>query len=541
MSTAHHRAQMMMSLVPDQFEELIISHISRRIELNDGKLDELMNGVSKSKSSIASITRASLRRIASPLKVTKSKSVEKDSAGLEICSQVVGIISKLMVSLSSASELRVEGVFRKSGNCARVKELKQKLLDDCGLDLTPYTTHDRAAVIKNLLSDLSEPLLLSKHLEAFRQAVALGSNGMETGRQRCLRVIQLLMLHLPRNNLLIARRLLGLLSSVAAEGANKMDSAGLATLFAPHLLCSKQVQSDAILFNCALSPATAAVKFMIENSGKLFQIPAEFVRDVNQFLQSEDRVCDNVNGVCTPVSTESDLCRSPISAKLSARSASESGKDTTELELAKLQAHIQSLSGCQKRKLSKQLNDVTVIRAAEGSSQGTPQKYQGTPQRKHFRSKSLGSSIRDIDFESTPSKNVMVVDCRPLKAPPSAALDEDATPPKVAHMEPKEAVTLPTSPDGAGTKKRDTAVRTKEGKQEKPMSPLPLTENEREYLVVSGPQGKVLSQVQHSTVPDSAMTCGEQEIPQQCRGRSRERRCVKSAAMSSPLSVETSL
>ena len=77
---------------------------------------------------------------------------------------------------------------------------------------------------------------------------ALKSNGVETGDQRCLRVMQLLMLRLPRNNLSVAKRLVPLLHDVAAQPANKMDACSLAKLFAPHLLCSRESMSDPVIF-----------------------------------------------------------------------------------------------------------------------------------------------------------------------------------------------------------------------------------------------------------------------------------------------------
>ena len=187
-----------------------------------------------------------------------------------------------------------------------------------------------------------------------------------------------------------------LLTSVAEEPANKMDAVSLGTLFAPHLLCSKQVQSNAACFNSASQIATKAVTFMIKNSTKIFQVPAEFNRDVTQFLRSQKRLSDESSGPSTPVCGASDAELSPVSTSLTYSAKSNDLQDTTKAELAKLQAHIQSLPEAAKRKLSKQLNDAAVLSETASTPadlRDTPRRYRDTP-RKHVRSKSLSSSIR---------------------------------------------------------------------------------------------------------------------------------------------------
>ena len=156
----------MMSVAPQQFEELIVCHVSRRLELDGDKLDEFINGKGKS-----SGKRNSLKKIASPFQRKSNKQESEKENGLQVSSQIVNAISKLILSLHNAHDLREEGLFRKTGGITRQRELKQQILDDCSLCLNPYTTHDRASVIKHLLSDIPEPLLMTRHFEAFRQAL----------------------------------------------------------------------------------------------------------------------------------------------------------------------------------------------------------------------------------------------------------------------------------------------------------------------------------------------------------------------------------
>lgn len=63
-------------------------------------------------------------------------------------------------------ELHHEGIFRKTGNISRQKELKEKLERSESFDHTLYTIHDYASVLKSILSDLPEPLLHDKFIKA---------------------------------------------------------------------------------------------------------------------------------------------------------------------------------------------------------------------------------------------------------------------------------------------------------------------------------------------------------------------------------------
>ncbi|XP_076461839.1 rho GTPase-activating protein 19-like [Babylonia areolata] len=572
---SQHRACLMKTVAPEHFEELVISHISRRLELGNDKLDELINGVSKNKASIRSRTKASLKRFTSPFHGTKNN---KDTSGsLEASRKTVTAVSLLIKSLERECELKVQGLFRISGQLSRMSELQQKLLEDSSIDLSTYMTHDRATVLKNLLRDLPEPLLLAKHFEAFNQAIALTTNGIESAGQRCLRVMQLLMLHLPQTNVDIFQRLLPLLGAVAKEKANKMDSAALAMVFTPHLLCSKQLQENAVLFNSCIVQATAAVKFMIDNSSRIFHIPVEFSRDVEKFLEVECNMPIDARQPCTPVRTVYE--DSPVHTSLTFSARSEASRDMTEHELAKLQAHIQSLPERQKRKLSKQLNDVTVMVAADPStpsgSAGTPGKHQDTP-RKHFRSKSLGTSIRkrlpifknkskhpaaaldlggtmtvvNIDIEDASSDSTSVANGQPgsrksikrrADSPrpfssalpsclPSAVVGVDVTPPKVMHKEPKEDAPVASALDA---------------KNEKQSAPLPSTENEMGYIPAPPLHERVLQRARSPAKCSGSVdsfTIGAQSSPQGRRSRSRERQCLQfESTTCSPIRVESSV
>lgn len=64
-------------------------------------------------------------------------------------------------------------MFRKTGNVTRQRLLKQWIHDGADLHLNDatFSPHDVATVLKQLLSDLPEPLLTQKHYEAHKQIV----------------------------------------------------------------------------------------------------------------------------------------------------------------------------------------------------------------------------------------------------------------------------------------------------------------------------------------------------------------------------------
>ncbi|KAK7109973.1 rho GTPase-activating protein 19-like [Littorina saxatilis] len=579
-SAAQRRMQQMMSMAPQQCEELIICHLSRRLDLEDDKLDVLLNGRGKPGK------KTPLMRMASPFQRKSKHEQDKDSmvyADNQIDSHHVNAINKLVLSLQNMEDLRKEGLFRVNGSVTRQEELKEKILKDCSLDLSPYTMHDRANVIKQLLGDCSSPLLLNRHYEAFRQALAFKDNGLETAEQRCLRVVQLLMLRLPKNNLAVCKRLIPLLHTVAQEEAsNRMCSRTLGTLFAPHFLCPKD--ANTIVYHSLLPVAQETAAFMIKFGAKIFQIPAGLNRDVMHFLRSEKRLSDESSGHCTPVST----AVSPVNTSLTfrPRSLDLESDNTTKAELAKLQAHIESLPQNERRKWKKQLGDASAL--VETTT---------TPCRKHVRSKSIGSSIRkrlphfgskckrqlscdsdsqdevpvtivNINFEDYSTSTAAIIDCQGRKSSmPTGASpvltaapnlhsrrrrrhsDGEGTPPKVECTE----NTAPSKPDSVkpSTPLSATSIRVNSPHSYAPPlkdindndSPLPFSENEISILQPCNRPKRVkqiLTQVHKFSPPQALITSKGTISPEYRRCRSRDR-CRPLGVLHSPVSVETSL
>lgn len=69
------------------------------------------------------------------------------------------IIRKCVDSLSITGVIDTEGIFRRSGNFAKVVELKQKVNGGNDVDFKDVDTHVIAGLLKTFLRDLEEPLL----------------------------------------------------------------------------------------------------------------------------------------------------------------------------------------------------------------------------------------------------------------------------------------------------------------------------------------------------------------------------------------------
>ena len=69
-----------------------------------------------------------------------------------------------------------EGLFRKSGNKNRMEQLIKGLEEGHFKEVivqSKYNAHDFASVLKQYFSELPEPLLLKRHLNAYLQAIGM--------------------------------------------------------------------------------------------------------------------------------------------------------------------------------------------------------------------------------------------------------------------------------------------------------------------------------------------------------------------------------
>lgn len=69
-----------------------------------------------------------------------------------------------------------EGLFRKSGNKGRMDQMVKGLQEGGFADILmdkSYNAHDFASVLKQYFSELPEPLLMKRHLNAYLQAAGM--------------------------------------------------------------------------------------------------------------------------------------------------------------------------------------------------------------------------------------------------------------------------------------------------------------------------------------------------------------------------------
>ncbi|XP_053184590.1 rho GTPase-activating protein 6-like [Scomber japonicus] len=195
--------------------------------------------------------------------------------------------------------LRTVGIFRVGSSKKRVRQLREEFDQGWEVHLDEeHSVHDVAALLKEFLRDMPDPLLTRELYTTFINTMLLDHSEQE-------RAIQLLMFLLPPCNCDTLQRLLCLLSTVAAhsedimdkEGhemtGNKMTSLNLATIFGPNLL-HKQKNSDkefAVQSFARAEESTAiisVVQRMISTYDTLFMVPTDLQNEVLMSLVETD-------------------------------------------------------------------------------------------------------------------------------------------------------------------------------------------------------------------------------------------------------------
>ncbi|XP_070694495.1 rho GTPase-activating protein 6-like [Pempheris klunzingeri] len=195
--------------------------------------------------------------------------------------------------------LQTVGIFRVGSSKKRVRQLREEF--DQGWEVyldEEHSVHDVAALLKEFLRDMPDPLLTRELYTAFINTILLDYSDQESA-------IQLLIFLLPPCNSDTLQRLLCLLSTVSAhaEGGldnegqqiagNKMTSLNLATIFGPNLL-HKQKNSDKefAVQSFARAEESAAiisvVQRMINTYDTLFMVPADLQNEVLMSLLETD-------------------------------------------------------------------------------------------------------------------------------------------------------------------------------------------------------------------------------------------------------------
>jgi len=254
-----------------KFQEVVVSHLTKYLDLNDHKLQDL----------ISCETTTSNKKLFYKRKGLLKKKILQDVLTLD--DDVLGQMQQLIDFISS--DLSPEGLFRKPGNTHRMEQIKKGLKIGLKIDFASsgFHCHDAASVLKNYLGHLCEPLLLLPgHLECHMQISGLmktmPDGSFMPNKERRIECLQLLLLLLPTTSKQLLQAILNLLYRTAkAQAQNKMTSANLSAMFAPHLIWprsagAKQLHEDYGKLN-------DHVAFMIRHSQKIFSAP-QYLRNV---------------------------------------------------------------------------------------------------------------------------------------------------------------------------------------------------------------------------------------------------------------------
>ncbi|XP_077445513.1 rho GTPase-activating protein 36 [Stigmatopora argus] len=204
-----------------------------------------------------------------------------------VCRQVPRVLERCCRHIE-AHGLRTVGVFRVGSSRKRVRQLREDF--DAGLDVDldrEQSVHDVAALLKEFLRDLPDPLLSRELYPAFLHAHLL--RGAEQ-----LRYLQHLLYLLPPCNCDTLLRLLTFLHTVHSCAhdreipGNKMTAANLAVVFGPNLLQGEP--GGGAEDSTAIIGVTLA---LMQNYRELFTVSAELQQEVLlSLIQSDPDIVD---------------------------------------------------------------------------------------------------------------------------------------------------------------------------------------------------------------------------------------------------------
>ncbi|TWW63563.1 Rho GTPase-activating protein 6 [Takifugu flavidus] len=194
--------------------------------------------------------------------------------------------------------LQTVGIFRVGSSKKRVRQLREDF--DMGVDVQldeEHSVHDVAALLKEFLRDIPDPLLPRELYPAF-----LHANLLRGADQ--LQYLQHLLYLLPPCNCDTLLRLLSLLHTVQsfAQDAigtndeeipgNKMTAANLAVIFGPNLLQRERgADASAHIYAMGIEDSTAIISVtlvLIQNYKRLFTVSAELQQEVLMSLIQTD-------------------------------------------------------------------------------------------------------------------------------------------------------------------------------------------------------------------------------------------------------------
>ncbi|KAM9324813.1 rho GTPase-activating protein 19 [Gastrophryne carolinensis] len=375
---------------PEVFTELVVSNITRLIDLPGTEFAQLMGEVDP-KLPGQNGAAASFFKSLNFLK-RKEKGIV---FGAPLTEEGIAQIYQLIEYLHK--NLRTEGLFRIPGNSNR-----QQILKDClnnGLDLDvesgEFHPNDVATILKMFLGELPEPLLTHRHYNAHLKIAGLmlfDDKGNRTGmpdKEQQIEALQLLFLLLPSPNRNLLKLLLDLLYQTAKkQDRNKMSAHNLALMFAPHIIWPKNLTANDLQEH--IIKLNNGVTFMIKHSQKLFKAPP-YIREYARLYFSGSRAPaskDDLDLLSSQRQCEFPFAKGQKRSRLasspsSTASQQELTQQRTEQALRDLFQHVHNMPDSAKKK--------KLIRQFNKHNPGTPDLTAG---KKHTRSRSFSGMIK---------------------------------------------------------------------------------------------------------------------------------------------------
>ncbi|XP_054974989.1 rho GTPase-activating protein 19 [Sorex araneus] len=374
---------------PEVFTELVVSNITRLIDLPGTELAQLMGEVDLKLPGGAGPASGFFRSLMSLKR--KEKGVV---FGSPLTEEGIAQIYQLIEYLHK--NLRVEGLFRVPGNSVRQQILRDALNNGTDIDLESgeFHSNDVATLLKMFLGELPEPLLTHKHFHAHLKIADLmqfddkGNKTNMPDKERQIEALQLLFLILPPPNRNLLKLLLDLLYQTAKkQDKNKMSAYNLALMFAPHVLWPKNATANDLQEN--ITKLNNGMAFMIKHSQKLFKAPA-YIRECARlhYLNSRTQASKDDLDLTVSCHTKSfQLARPQRRNQLDSYSREET-QQRTEAALRELFQHVHGMpESAKKKQLIRQFR--------KQSAAQTPGREPSSPRvQKRARSRSFSGLIK---------------------------------------------------------------------------------------------------------------------------------------------------
>ncbi|XP_042545529.1 rho GTPase-activating protein 19 [Dipodomys spectabilis] len=375
---------------PEVFTELVVSNITRLIDLPGTELAQLMGEVDLKLPGGAGPATGFFRSL-----MTLKRKEKGVVFGSPLTEEGIAQIYQLIEYLHK--NLRVEGLFRVPGNSVRQQILRDALNNGTDIDLESgeFHSNDVATLLKIFLGELPEPLLTHKHFNAHLKIADLmqfddkGNKTNVPDKERQIEALQLLFLILPPPNRNLLKLLLDLLYQTAKkQDKNKMSAYNLALMFAPHVLWPKNVTANDLQEN--ITKLNNGMAFMIKHSQKLFKAPA-YIRECARlhYLSSRNQVSkDDLDLTASCHAKSFQLVKPKKWNQTDSSSQQEETQQRTEEALRELFQHVHNMpESAKKKQLIRQFHKQSLTQ--------TPGREPSTPRvQKRARSRSFSGLIK---------------------------------------------------------------------------------------------------------------------------------------------------